>query len=292
MEQLLNSPPLFESQLRGLKKIHQGKVRDIYEVDAEHLLIVTTDRLSAFDVVLPDPIPSKGAVLNQISCFWFGKTRHIIANHLADLAVEDIVSDPAERIVVRGRSVVVHRLDALPIEAVARGYLIGSGLKDYRAHGAICGIALPAGLQIADRLPEAIFTPASKAPAGHHDENIDFESIVRLVGRDLADEIRRASLELYRFAAAHARAREIIIADTKFEFGFDKGGRLILIDEVLTPDSSRFWPVAIWPEGVSRVSTSNSCATIWSPCTGTRSRRRRTCHRRSLPAPAPTICNR
>ncbi len=251
MEQLLNSPPLFESQLRGLKKIHQGKVRDIYEVDAEHLLIVTTDRLSAFDVVLPDPIPSKGAVLNQISCFWFGKTRHIIANHLADLAVEDIVSDPAERIVARGRSVVVHRLDALPIEAVARGYLIGSGLKDYRAHGAICGIALPAGLQIADRLPEAIFTPASKAPAGHHDENIDFESIVRLVGRDLADEIRRASLELYRFAAAHARAREIIIADTKFEFGLDKGGRLILIDEVLTPDSSRFWPVASYRPGIS-----------------------------------------
>ncbi len=226
-------------------------MRDIYAVDADHLLIVTTDRLSAFDVVLPDPIPAKGSVLNQISRFWFGKTRHLVANHLADLTIEDVVADPAERSLVRDRAVVVKRLTALPIEAVVRGYLIGSGLKDYRAHGAVCGISLPAGLRIADRLPEPIFTPASKAPAGHHDENIDYEAIVALVGADHAAAIRRASLELYRFAAAHARTREIIIADTKFEFGLDKSGRLTLIDEVLTPDSSRFWPIASYRPGIN-----------------------------------------
>ena len=166
MEQFPHSPPLFESRLHSLKKIHQGKVRDIYEVDADHLLIVTTDRLSAFDVVLPDPIPDKGAVLNQISSFWFAKTRHIIANHLADLTVEDVVSDPAERAQLAGRSMVVKRLDALPVEAVVRGYLIGSGYRDYLSQGSVCGIELPRGLKIADRLPEPIFTPASKAPAG------------------------------------------------------------------------------------------------------------------------------
>jgi phosphoribosylaminoimidazole-succinocarboxamide synthase len=251
MEPSSQSAPLFETRLRGLKKIHQGKVRDIYDVDADHLLIVTTDRLSAFDVVLPDPIPFKGEVLTQISLFWFAKTRHMVANHVSGLAVEDVVADADERAQLAGRAMVVKKLDALPIEAVVRGYLIGSGYKDYKQHGSICGIALPPGLVMADRLPEPLFTPASKAPAGKHDENIDFDAIVKLVGRDHANSIRRIALEIYRFAAAHARARNIIIADTKFEFGIDKAGDLELIDEALTPDSSRFWPTASYKPGIS-----------------------------------------
>ena len=217
MEQVSHPAPLFESRLRGLKKIHQGKVRDIYDVDDQHLLIVATDRLSAFDVVLPDPIPFKGQVLTQISLFWFGKTAHIAPNHLSDLRVEDVVSDAQERAQLAGRAMVVKKLNALPLEAVVRGYLIGSGYKDYKAHGSICGIPLPAGLGMAARLPEPLFTPASKAPAGAHDENIDFEAIVKLVGSECAKEIRRTALDVYRFAAEHARARNIIIADTKFE---------------------------------------------------------------------------
>ncbi len=251
MEPFSHLPPLFESHLGGLDKIHQGKVRDIYEVDAEHLLIVTTDRLSAFDVVLADPIPDKGGVLNRISAFWFARTAHIVPNHLSDLRVEDIISDPGERALLAGRSMVVKRLHALPVEAVVRGYLIGSGYRDYAAHGAICGIDLPRGLELADRLPEPIFTPASKAPAGQHDENVDFEAIVALLGRNQADEVKRISLEIYRFAAAHAQDRKIIIADTKFEFGLDRAGRLCLIDEVLTPDSSRFWPTDSYRAGSS-----------------------------------------
>ena len=251
MQQVSQSAPLFESQLRGLKKIHQGKVRDIYDVDAGHLLIVTTDRLSAFDVVLPDPIPSKGEVLTQISLFWFAKTRHLVANHISTLKVEDVVADSGERAQLAGRAMVVKKLQALPIEAVVRGYLIGSGYKDYKLHGSVCGIALPAGLQMADRLPEPLFTPASKAPAGQHDENIDFDAIVKLVGREYASDVRRIALDIYRFAAEHARARQIIIADTKFEFGVDKAGNLMLIDEALTPDSSRFWPTASYRPGIS-----------------------------------------
>ena len=251
MEQVSHPAPLFESRLRGLKKIHQGKVRDIYDVDDQHLLIVATDRLSAFDVVLPDPIPFKGQVLTQISLFWFGKTAHIAPNHLSDLRVEDVVSDAQERAQLAGRAMVVKKLNALPLEAVVRGYLIGSGLKDYKAHGSICGIPLPAGLGMAARLPEPLFTPASKAPAGAHDENIDFDAIVKLVGSECAEEIRRIALDVYRFAAEHARARNIIIADTKFEFGLDKAGKLFLIDEVLTPDSSRFWPMASYKPGIS-----------------------------------------
>ena len=251
MEPLSQSPPLFESRIRGLKKVHQGKVRDIYDVDPEHLLIVTTDRLSAFDVVLPDPIPFKGEVLTRISEFWFGKTRHIVPNQLTQLKVEDLISDRDERAQLAGRSMVVKKLNALPVEAVARGYLIGSGYKDYKARGSICGISLPAGLQMADALPEPIFTPASKAPAGQHDENVDFDTIVEAVGREYAEKIRRITLALYAFAADHARSRNIIIADTKFEFGTDKGGNLILIDEVLTPDSSRFWPMASYKPGIS-----------------------------------------
>jgi phosphoribosylaminoimidazole-succinocarboxamide synthase len=251
MQQLSQSAPLFESRLSGLKKIHQGKVRDIYDVDAEHLLIVTTDRLSAFDVVLPDPIPFKGEVLTQISLFWFAKTRHIVDNHLSALKVEDVVADSQERAQLAGRAMVVKKLEPLPIEAVVRGYLIGSGYKDYMAHGSVCGIALPVGLQMADQLPEPLFTPASKAPAGQHDENIDFDAMVKLIGREYASGVRRIALDIYRFAAEHARARHIIIADTKFEFGVDKAGRLILIDEALTPDSSRFWPTASYKPGIS-----------------------------------------
>jgi phosphoribosylaminoimidazole-succinocarboxamide synthase len=251
MQQVSQSSPLFESRLRGLKKIHQGKVRDIYDVDAEHMLIVTTDRLSAFDVVLPDPIPFKGEVLTQISLFWFAKTRHLVDNHLSALRVEDVVADADERALLAGRSMVVKKLKALPIEAVVRGYLIGSGYKDYKLHGSVCGIALPAGLQMADRLPEPLFTPASKAPAGQHDENIDFDAMVKAVGRDCATGIQRIALDLYRFAAEHARQRGILIADTKFEFGLDKTGRLVLIDEALTPDSSRFWPMASYKPGIS-----------------------------------------
>jgi phosphoribosylaminoimidazole-succinocarboxamide synthase len=251
MQQLSQSAPLFESNLRGLKKIHQGKVRDIYDVDADHLLIVTTDRLSAFDVVMPDPIPFKGEVLTQISLFWFEKTRHLVANHLSELKVEDVVAHADERAQLTGRAMVVKKLSALPIEAVVRGYLIGSGYKDYKQHGSVCGIALPDGLQMADRLPEPVFTPASKAPAGRHDENIDFETMVKTIGLEYASEIRRIALEIYRFAAEHARARRIIIADTKFEFGVDKTGRLVLIDEALTPDSSRFWPMASYKPGSS-----------------------------------------
>jgi phosphoribosylaminoimidazole-succinocarboxamide synthase len=251
MQQVSQSAPLFESRLSGLKKIHQGKVRDIYDVDAEHLLIVTTDRLSAFDVVLPDPIPFKGEVLTQISLFWFAKTRHIVDNHLSALKIEDVVADGQERAQLAGRAMVVKKLEPLPIEAVVRGYLIGSGYKDYKAHGSVCGIALPAGLQMADRLPEPLFTPASKAPAGQHDENIDFDAMVKMIGREHAASVRRIALDIYRFAAEHARARHIIIADTKFEFGIDKAGRLILIDEALTPDSSRFWPTASYKPGIS-----------------------------------------
>jgi phosphoribosylaminoimidazole-succinocarboxamide synthase len=251
MEPFTQSPPLFESRLRGLKKIHQGKVRDIYDVDAHHLLIVTTDRLSAFDVVLPDPIPFKGTVLTQISLFWFEKTRHMVANHTTGVKIEDIVADPTERAQLAGRAMVVKKLTPLPLEAVVRGYLIGSGFRDYQSRGSVCGIDLPAGLQMAQALPDPIFTPASKAPAGQHDENIEFEAVVKLVGTKYAADIRRIALEVYRYAAEHARARDIIIADTKFEFGIDKAGDLLLIDEALTPDSSRFWPVASYKPGIS-----------------------------------------
>jgi phosphoribosylaminoimidazole-succinocarboxamide synthase len=251
MEPFSASVPLFESQIPGLKKIHQGKVRDIYDVDAEHLLIVASDRLSAFDVVLPDPIPFKGEVLTRISQFWFDKTRAIVPNHVADMRIEDVVGDSAARQMLRGRAMVVKKLTPLPIEAVVRGYLIGSGYKDYMREGAVCGIKLPAGLRMAEQLPEPIFTPASKAPAGHHDENIDFEAIVTLVGKQHAAEVRDYALAIYRFAAEHARARNIIIADTKFEFGIDRSGRIFLIDEALSPDSSRFWPVASYKPGIS-----------------------------------------
>ncbi len=242
---------MLESHVSSLERIHQGKVRDIYAVDEQHMLIVTTDRLSAFDVVMPDPIPGKGRVLTQISNFWFQRTRHIVPNHLADYPLARAVPDAAERAPLEERSVVVRRLKALPIEAVVRGYLIGSGWKDYQQSGAVCGIALPAGLRQADRLPEPIFTPATKAEMGSHDENIAYDRVVALIGRGLAEQVRATALALYSFAVAHAQSRGIIIADTKFEFGVDEAGRLTLIDEALTPDSSRFWPADTYRPGAS-----------------------------------------
>jgi phosphoribosylaminoimidazole-succinocarboxamide synthase len=242
---------MLESHVPSLERIHQGKVRDIYALDAQHMLIVTTDRLSAFDVVMPDPIPGKGRVLTRISNFWFERTRHIVPNHLADYPLARAVPDAAERAPLEERSIVVRRLRALPIEAVVRGYLIGSGWKDYQQTGSVCGIALPAGLRQADRLPGPIFTPATKAAMGAHDENIPYERVVALVGRGLAEQVRATALALYAFAVEHALARGIIIADTKFEFGVDDAGRLTLIDEALTPDSSRFWPADTYRPGTS-----------------------------------------
>jgi phosphoribosylaminoimidazole-succinocarboxamide synthase len=247
----MGSRTVHSTALRGLEKIHAGKVRDIYAVDAQHLLIVTTDRLSAFDVVLPDPIPEKGRVLNAISNFWFGRTRQIVPNHLTDRAVDDVVSDPGERALLEGRAMIVKRLAALPIEAVVRGYLIGSGWKDYQKNGAVCGVALPQGLKLAERLPAPLFTPATKAAAGEHDENIPFDQVESLIGPTLAVQVRDTALAIYNFAAEHARQRGIIIADTKFEFGVDENGELTLMDEVLTPDSSRFWPADTYRAGAS-----------------------------------------
>jgi phosphoribosylaminoimidazole-succinocarboxamide synthase len=242
---------VFQSNVKELPLIHRGKVRDIYAIDDGHMLIVTTDRLSAFDVVLPDPIPDKGRVLTQISNFWFARTAHIVPNQLAQRPLGDIIRDPATLELLRDRSVIVRRLKPLPLEAVVRGYLIGSGWKDYQRDGAVCGIALPRGLKMADRLPEPIFTPATKAPSGQHDENIGFEAVTDLVGRERAEQVRKTTIALYRYAADYAATRGIIIADTKFEFGTDAAGNLVLIDEVLTPDSSRFWPADTWKPGAS-----------------------------------------
>ena len=248
----MRSPiPLFQSELPGLKLLNRGKVRDIYEVDAEHLLIVTTDRLSAFDVVLPDPIPGKGEVLTRVSNFWFGRTRGIIPNHLSPIPLEQVVTDSKQRAELGDRALVVRRYKPLPVEAIVRGYLIGSGWKDYQQNGAVCGIPLPEGLRQADQLPEAIFTPSTKAELGAHDENIDFDDTVKLLGEQLAAQVREVSLRIYTEAAEYARRRGIIIADTKFEFGLDEAGELHLIDEVLTPDSSRFWPADQYRPGIS-----------------------------------------
>ena len=247
----MSAATVFDSNVRELPLIHRGKVRDIYAIDAERMLIVTTDRLSAFDVVLPDPIPDKGRVLTQISNFWFARTTHIVPNQLVQLPLGEIIRDTGTLEVLRDRSVVVRRLQPLPLEAVVRGYLIGSGWKDYQRDGAVCGIALPKGLRLADRLPEPIFTPATKAPSGQHDENIGVDAVAQLVGRQRAEQVRSTAIALYRFAVDHAVTRGIIIADTKFEFGTDAAGELVLIDEVLTPDSSRFWPADTWKPGSS-----------------------------------------
>ena len=240
-----------ESHLNSLKRLHQGKVRDLYAVDDQTMLIVTTDRLSAFDVILPDPIPGKGRALTEISKFWFAKTAHIVPNHLTNRDLSEVISDPQERALIIDRSLLVRRLKALPVEAVVRGYLIGSGWKDYQQTGSVCGIQLPTGLRQADQLPKPIFTPTTKAPVGTHDENITFEQVVQIVGPSLAEQIRTTAIALYEFAARYALERGIIIADTKFEFGIDEAGQLVLIDEALTPDSSRFWPVDTYQPGTS-----------------------------------------
>jgi phosphoribosylaminoimidazole-succinocarboxamide synthase len=247
----MDTQTVFRTALRGLEKLHEGKVRDIYSAGADALLIVTSDRLSAFDVVLPDPIPGKGHVLNEISNFWFARTRHIVPNHLTGRSIDELVSDPADRATLQGRSVIVRRLKTLPLEAVVRGYLIGSGWKDYQKTGSVCGVSLPPDLPQASRLPAPVFTPATKAAAGQHDENIPFAEVEKLIGAPLAARVRDTALALYQFAASHASSRGIIIADTKFEFGVDESGALTLIDEALTPDSSRFWPADTYRPGMS-----------------------------------------
>jgi phosphoribosylaminoimidazole-succinocarboxamide synthase len=245
------SDPLFESAIPALPLLGRGKVRDIYGVDEGHLLIVTTDRLSAYDVVLPDPIPGKGRILTGISNFWFRMMSEVVPNHLTGRSMESVVEDSALHRSLAGRSIVVKRLRPLPIEAVVRGYLIGSGWRDYQATGSLCGIPLPAGLRQADRLPQTLFTPATKAEAGLHDENISFDDVRKLLGARLAEQVRDLSIAIYERAVRHAESRGIIIADTKFEFGQDEEGRLYLIDEVLTPDSSRFWPADEYRTGIS-----------------------------------------
>jgi len=234
-----------------LPLIHQGKVRDLFAINDDLMLIVASDRLSAFDVVLPDPVPGKGALLTKISNFWFAQTAGIIDNHLTGIDIAEVVEDAGTARLLKNRSVVVRRLKPLPVEAIVRGYLIGSGWKDYLQSGAVCGIELPEGLRQADQLPEVLFTPSTKAAAGDHDENVDFAAVVDLIGEDLAIKVRNASIALYEYASNHARERGIIIADTKFEFGTDSDGKLYVMDEVLTPDSSRFWPEISWQPGTS-----------------------------------------
>ena len=242
---------LFESDISGLTRIARGKVRDIYAVDDDHLLIVTTDRLSAYDVVMPDPVPGKGRILTELSNFWFGMMADLVPNHLTDKPLSSVIDDEALIGTLDYRSIIVKRLQPLPVEAVARGYLIGSGWRDYLENGAVCGIPLPEGLEQAARLPETLFTPATKAEAGDHDENISYEKVESMIGAELAARVRDLTISIYERAAAYALDRGIIIADTKFEFGQDDSGNLYIIDEMLTPDSSRFWPAAEYRTGIS-----------------------------------------
>jgi phosphoribosylaminoimidazole-succinocarboxamide synthase len=253
---------LFESSLRSLPFLHRGKVRDLYAVGEDKLLVIQTDRISAFDVILPDPVPEKGRVLTAMSNFWFAKLAHVIPNHLTGIAPESVVT-PGERDQVAGRAFVVHRFKPLMIEAVVRGYVVGSGWKDYQKTGAICGIRLPAGLKEAERLPEPIFTPATKAPAGSHDENVSYDEAAKIVGAGYARQVRDAALRLYSEAAAYALEHGIIIADTKFEFGTDAAGKLYLIDEALTPDSSRFWPADRYRTGANPPSYDKQFVRDW-----------------------------
>jgi len=262
LEMTPNHSTLFESSLKSLKFLHRGKVRDLYAVGEDQLLVIQTDRLSAFDVILPDPIPGKGQVLTEMSLFWFRKLAHVIENHLTGVAPESVVA-PDERSQVTGRAMVVCRFKPLMIEAVVRGYIIGSGWKDYQATGMVCGIRLPAGLKEAQKLPEVIFTPATKAPAGQHDENISYAEAEKIVGAELAAKVRAVSIRLYSEAAEYARTRGILIADTKFEFGVDDSGRLYLIDEILTPDSSRFWPASEYRVGMSPPSFDKQIVRNW-----------------------------
>ncbi len=243
--------PMFQSNIKSLPLLNRGKVRDIYAVGDDLMLIVTTDRLSAFDVILPDPIPGKGAVLTAMSNFWFLRMQNLVRNHLSDRTLEHVIPDAAERAPLAGRSIVVRKLKPLPVEAVVRGYLIGSGWKDYQKTGGVCGIPLPEGLRQAEQLPEPIFTPSTKAEQGTHDENISFAQVEKLIGAPLAAQVRDTAIKIYRAAADYARGRGIIIADTKFEFGTDSAGKMYLIDEALTPDSSRFWPADTYRVGAS-----------------------------------------
>jgi phosphoribosylaminoimidazole-succinocarboxamide synthase len=259
---------LQESNLTSLKFLHRGKVRDLYEVDADHLLIVQTDRLSAFDVVLPTPIPGKGEVLTTVSNFWFNKLAHVIPNHLSGINPESVVKTEAERAQVRGRAFVTKKLKPLPIEAIVRGYLVGSGWKDYKKTGTLCGIKLPAGLQEAEKLPQPLFTPSTKAAIGDHDENISFEEAKKLLGDERAEQVKAATLALYTEAANYALTRGIIIADTKFEFGIDTAGKLYLIDEALTPDSSRFWPAGQYKVGSNPPSFDKQFVRDWLESSG------------------------
>lgn len=258
----LQSPPAFrpesavptvlsQSNLPGLPLLHRGKVRDVYALGDEELLIVATDRLSAFDVVLPDPIPGKGEMLTQISNFWFGRTAALMPNHLTGKPVAGALPAGTDAALYEKRSIVARRLKPVPVEAIARGYLIGSGWKDYQATGTVCGIRLPRGLQQAEQLPEPIFTPSTKAAIGAHDENVSFDAVVATIGADLAEQVRAATLAIYRHAADHAAGRGILVADTKLEFGTDTDGRLYVMDEMLTPDSSRFWPADGYRVGTS-----------------------------------------
>ncbi|MFP6730215.1 MAG: phosphoribosylaminoimidazolesuccinocarboxamide synthase [Alphaproteobacteria bacterium] len=245
------SSTLFHSNIQSLKMLNRGKVRDIYAAGDDHLLIVTSDRLSAFDVVLPTAIPGKGRVLTELSNFWFGRTGELVKNHLSDRPLEDVVTDAADRAALDGRATVVHRYEPLPIEAIVRGYIVGSGWKDYQASGTVCGIALPEGLRQADKLAEPLFTPSTKAELGGHDENISFDEAAALLGTDVADRVREAALAVYCHARDYAETKGIIVADTKFEFALDSDGELVLIDEVVTPDSSRFWPADEYAPGQS-----------------------------------------
>jgi len=242
---------LLQSNLPGLNLVHRGKVRDVYVLPDNRLLIVASDRLSAFDVVLPDPIPGKGEMLTQMSNFWFAKTAHLVPNHLLDIPLRNELPEGTHLALYEKRSVIARRLTPVPVEAIARGYLIGSGWKDYQATGSLCGIKLPAGLKQAEQLPEPIFTPSTKAAVGDHDQNVSFDTVVAAVGADLAEQVREATLTIYKWAAAYAAERGIIIADTKFEFGTDEDGKLYVMDEMLTPDSSRFWPADEYKVGIS-----------------------------------------
>ena len=251
MIRMSTSDTLFESSVAGLDQIGRGKVRDIYSVDDDHLLIVTTDRLSAYDVVMPDPVPGKGQVLTQISNFWFEMMEDLIPNHLTHRKLNSLIHDDKSLQSLEQRSIITRRLQPLPIEAVVRGYLIGSGWRDYQQTGQICDIDLPPGLEQAAKLPQTLFTPATKAAAGDHDENVSFETVQKMIGPELAEQVRDVSIRIYERAAEYAIGRGIIIADTKFEFGQDSEGRLYIIDEILTPDSSRFWPLSGYRTGIS-----------------------------------------
>ena len=242
---------LLDSDLPGLALRHRGKVRDVFDLPGDRLLMVATDRLSAFDVVLPDPIPGKGEMLCQISNFWFDRTSGLMPNHLTGIEVAGVLPAGVDAALYAKRAVVTKKLKPVPVEAIARGYLIGSGWKDYQRTGRVSGIALPDGLRQAEQLPQPVFTPSTKAAVGDHDENIDFDTMVRIVGADLAEQVRDATLRLYAFAAAHAAERGILLADTKFEFGTDADGRLHVMDEMLTPDSSRYWPADEYRVGTS-----------------------------------------